>query len=87
MAVRAVLDFTGRLLRATRQEYWTLPGPGPLRCGSWTLPGLGLDFTGPAYVSKRLSAPRDGAIRAGTGGLDGFRIMPVVPSSDTSASG
>ena len=73
----------GRLARNTglcRDQF-----PSPAAPGLYPVPGL--DFTGPSYVSNRLSAPRDGATRAGTGGLDGFRIMPVVPSSDTSASG
>jgi hypothetical protein len=68
-----MLDFAGD--RPNRpMSSWTLPGPG-----NWTLPG--------AYDNSRLSAPRDGAILVGTGGRDGFRIIPVVPSSDTSASG
>jgi hypothetical protein len=80
---------------------WTLPGdsfcrlarntglcrvstPCPPRLAglyreNWTLPGR--------YPKSRLMAPRDGAMRAGIGGFDGFRMMPVAPSRATSASG
>jgi hypothetical protein len=68
-----MLDFAGDQSKRPTLS-WTLPGPG-----NWTLPG--------SYANNRLNAPRDGAIRVGTGGRDGFRIIPVVPSSDTSASG
>jgi hypothetical protein len=46
---------------------------------NWTLPGR--------YPKSRLMAPRDGAMRAGIGGFDGFRMIPVAPSRATSASG
>ena len=55
------------------------PSPTGLYRENWTLPGR--------YPKSRLMAPRDGAMRAGIGGFDGFRMMPVAPSRATSASG
>src|ERR1700722_2963408 len=78
--IRGLLDFTGDWCHRTRQKHWTLPGLAPLASSTyWTLPG--------PYPNSRLIAPRDGAIRAGIGGFDGFRMMPVAPSKATSASG
>jgi hypothetical protein len=84
--VRGRLDFTGdsfcRLARNTGLCRVSTPCPPPLAGlyrENWTLPGR--------YPKSRLMAPRDGAMRAGIGGFDGFSMMPVAPSRATSASG